>query len=125
MIAYQTNEDGVFVSTVECDPNPLEPNSFLVPRNAVTQEPPTPDEGQWARWDSEKWIIEEIAYPEPDFSEEEEEELTREIVELNRLAAYARYSDPLFFGWQRGENSEQDWTDAVASVKEMHPYPAV
>jgi hypothetical protein len=49
--------------------------------------------------------------------------LTLEDVEARRRAAYQTYSDPLFFGWQRGENTEQDWLDAVQAVKDANPYP--
>lgn len=44
------------------------------------------------------------------------------IKELRRLE-YASKSDPLYFGWQRGENTEQDWLDAVQAVKDANPYP--
>ena len=48
---------------------------------------------------------------------------TTEQVEEARRVAYQTDSDPLFFGWQRGENTEQDWLDAVQAVKDAHPYP--
>jgi len=44
-------------------------------------------------------------------------------VENARRAAYAEFSDPLFFEWQRGDGTEQAWLDAVAAVKAAHPYP--
>jgi hypothetical protein len=44
-------------------------------------------------------------------------------VENARRAAYATDSDPLFFEWQRGDGTEQEWLDAVAAVKAAHPYP--
>ena len=44
-------------------------------------------------------------------------------VQEARRQAYIREADPLFFGWQRGENTEQDWLDAVQKVKEQNPYP--
>jgi len=34
----------------------------------------------------------------------------------NRLAAYQAESDPLFFKWQRGEATEQDWHDKIAEI---------
>lgn len=40
-----------------------------------------------------------------------------------RRACYQRDSDPLFFGWQRGDNTEQEWLDAVQAVKDAYPYP--
>jgi len=29
----------------------------------------------------------------------------------------------VFFDYQRGEVTEQDWLDAVQAVKDAHPYP--
>jgi len=29
----------------------------------------------------------------------------------------------LFFEYQRGEATEQEWLDAVQAVKDAHPYP--
>ena len=31
-------------------------------------------------------------------------------------------ADPLYFGWQRGENTEQEWLDKVAEIRARHPY---
>lgn len=39
-----------------------------------------------------------------------------------RAAAFRAESDPLFFGWQRGENTEQEWLDKVAEIRARHPY---
>lgn len=43
--------------------------------------------------------------------------------EQARRLAYSQTADPLFFGWQRGENTEQEWLDAVQAVKDSYPYP--
>ena len=48
----------------------------------------------------------------------------KKSVRLARQAAYQTQSDPLFFGWQRGDNTEQEWLDAIQAVKDAHPYPA-
>ena len=45
------------------------------------------------------------------------------IVESNRLAAYEKDSDPLYFKWQRGDATEAEWRAAVAKVKADNPYP--
>jgi hypothetical protein len=45
------------------------------------------------------------------------------LVERARQAAYALEADPLFFQYQRGEVTEQEWLDAVEAVKTAHPYP--
>jgi len=42
-----------------------------------------------------------------------------------RAVAYAQTADPLFFKFQRGEVTEQEWLDAVQAVKDAHPYPEV
>jgi hypothetical protein len=42
-----------------------------------------------------------------------------------RAVAYAQTADPLFFKWQRGEVTEQEWLDAVEAVRVAHPYPEV
>ena len=44
-------------------------------------------------------------------------------VEAARRLAYEQQSDGLFFEWQRGDNTEAAWREAVAKVKAQHPYP--
>ena len=44
-------------------------------------------------------------------------------VEQARAAAYRETSDPIFFEYQRGDATEQEWLDAVQAVKDAHPYP--
>lgn len=41
--------------------------------------------------------------------------------EQNRINAYQRESDPIFFKWQRGEATEQDWLDKIAEIKAQFP----
>ena len=46
-------------------------------------------------------------------------------VRAARHSAYAAPDGPdaIFLRWQRGDASEQEWLDAVAAVKDAHPYP--
>lgn len=44
-------------------------------------------------------------------------------IERLRQAAYATQSDPIFFLYQRGDATEQEWLDAVEAVKSQFPYP--
>jgi hypothetical protein len=44
-------------------------------------------------------------------------------VEQARHAAYVTDADPLFFKWQRGTGTEQEWLDSVQAVEDAHPYP--
>jgi hypothetical protein len=39
-----------------------------------------------------------------------------------RLKAYPIDSDPIFFQWQRGLKTQQEWLDAVDKVKIQYPY---
>jgi hypothetical protein len=50
-------------------------------------------------------------------------EAARERVEQARAQAYRETSDALFFQYQRGDKTEQEWLDAVQAVKDAHPYP--
>ena len=48
---------------------------------------------------------------------------TKADIEYERRMMYWEKSDPLFFSWQRGETTEQEWLDAVQAVKDQLPYP--
>jgi hypothetical protein len=50
-------------------------------------------------------------------------EVAYEQVEKARASAYRETSDPIFFEYQRGDKTEQEWLDAVQAVKDAHPYP--
>lgn len=40
--------------------------------------------------------------------------------EYRRGQAYIKEADPLFFKWQRGEATEQEWLDKIAEIKARH-----
>lgn len=40
----------------------------------------------------------------------------------HRLVAFRDEADPLFFGWQRGENTEQAWLDKCEEIRQRFPY---
>jgi hypothetical protein len=44
-------------------------------------------------------------------------------IESQRKVAYTTESDPLFFKYQRGDATEQEWLDAVEAVQTKYPYP--
>jgi len=50
-------------------------------------------------------------------------EVAHEQVEQARQVAYRETADPIFFQYQRGDATEQEWLDAVQAVKDAHPYP--
>lgn len=54
---------------------------------------------------------------------EVEYERDLKIAQNNRRAAYADYSDPLYFSFQRGESTKEEWLAAVNEIKARYPYP--
>lgn len=44
-------------------------------------------------------------------------------IEVKRRKAYAEEADPLFFKWQRGEKTKEEWENKVAEIKERFKYP--
>ena len=68
--------------------------------------------------DSPKPTLAEIeaAWPDVQIS------LANEAARRSRLAAFRDEADPLFFGWQRGENTEQAWLDKCEEIRQRFPY---
>lgn len=54
-----------------------------------------------------------------------EHDLLVQNVSQSRAAAYAAPggSDGIFFKYQRGEATEQEWLDAVTEINARYPYP--
>lgn len=44
-----------------------------------------------------------------------------ELQRIKRQQAYMKESDPLFFKWQRGEATEQEWLDKIQEIKNRFP----
>lgn len=55
----------------------------------------------------------------------EEPARQRKGVEDTRRGQYQLIADPLYFGWQRGDNTEAEWLAAVDKIKTDNPYPEV
>ena len=51
-----------------------------------------------------------------------EVEVINAAAKMSRVESYRSESDPLFFGWQRDENTKQDWLDKVNEIRERYPY---
>ena len=43
--------------------------------------------------------------------------------EANRQAAYVQEADPLFFKWQAGESTAQEWLAKREEIRSRYPYP--
>ena len=52
-----------------------------------------------------------------------EQAQAQSAVDALRHAAYAAESDPLYFKWQRGEATEQEWLDKIAEIQARYPDP--
>ena len=44
-------------------------------------------------------------------------------VEAARAAAYREIADPVFFRYQAGEATKEEWKAARQAVRDAHPYP--
>jgi hypothetical protein len=40
-----------------------------------------------------------------------------------RQAAYTAEADPLFFKWQAGEDTEEEWKAKRQEIRDRYPYP--
>ena len=73
------------------------------------------------------WLSEDIAKPTAEELQAEwaqvEYEIAYATVEADRQDAYRQTADPIFFEFQRGDKTEQEWLDAVQAVKDAQPYP--
>lgn len=48
---------------------------------------------------------------------------TKAQISAMRQAACQLESDPLFFKWQRGEATQQQWLDKIAEIRARYPNP--
>lgn len=81
----------------------------------INEDTPVLVGDQWTQvWNVTDATAEEIA--------ERKAQLTAQA-EAQRAEAYRTESDPLFFKWQRGAATEQEWLDAVAAIKARYPDP--
>ena len=62
-------------------------------------------------WNGIEWV--EVLPPPP----------SREEQDFNRKYAYTQESDPLFFKWQAGEGTEQEWLAKREEIRSRYPYP--
>jgi hypothetical protein len=81
----------------------------------VTEETPVLIDGQW----TQVWVVTDASAEE--IAERKEQQL--QGIKADRANAYQIEADPLFFKYQRGEGSEQDWLDKVEEIRQRFPYP--
>jgi hypothetical protein len=86
----------------------LYPLGSVNTQDGDTARPMTAEE--WQAWVDETW---NASNP------------TQAEVDALRHAAYVAESDPLFFQYQAGEITEQEWLDKRAEIKSRYPNPEV
>lgn len=52
-------------------------------------------------------------------------EIEYKKVEVIRRVAYVETTDPMFFSYQRGETTKEEWEAAVQEIKLANPYPEI
>jgi hypothetical protein len=50
------------------------------------------------------------------------QEKAKKRVEFNRSIAYQQEADPLFFKYQRGESTKEEWEAKVEEIRNKFPY---
>ena len=77
--------------------------------------------------DELKWLDETQTQPSEAEIQAELERLIaeqpRKEAEAFRSAAYQREADPLFFKYQRGEATKEEWEAKVEEIRARYPYP--
>lgn len=118
-LVCQTDCDGYYVGLTVADESPLEPGVFLMPGGCVDTTPPDLAEDTRYKWNNDKWIVEKIIIqqeiPEPEIVLTDAEKL--EIKKTNKRIAFQDECDPLFFKWQRGQATKEEWLAKIEEIE--------
>lgn len=102
----EINEEGIVVNVILWDGvSELEGSE-----NLTLLEEDGPAGPDWVL-DGEEWVAPPSNEPE----------IAQPSVDELRQAAYTAEADPVFFKWQRGEATQQDWLDVIADIKARYP----
>lgn len=77
-----------------------------IPVNPAFVEVPIPRPDDTHDWDGEKWV------------KTDRENMANKAL---REEAYKKESDKIFFKWQRGEATQEEWLDKVNEIKARYP----
>jgi hypothetical protein len=95
--------------------NPTSIPSFNRVTENIIEGTPSFHDGQWFQvWVVTNATVEEITARKAQQIEE---------INLQRSYLYREEADPLFFKYQRGEATEQEWLDKVDEIRARYPYP--
>lgn len=79
----------------------------------VTEGEPQLVNGVW----TQNWVATEV--DDEELVERQQAEFEKQ--EALRREAYQKLSDPLFFKWQRGEATKDEWLTVVSQIKDWYP----
>jgi len=84
---------------------------------------------EWVlRGDELEWLSPDIAQPtEAEIQAELDRllaEYPRKVARQARAAAYASEADPLFFKYQAGEVTKEEWLAKREEIRQRYPYPS-
>lgn len=92
---------------------PVDQPQYDLLTQTLTETTPQQVDGEWVQvWGVSEATPEQIA--------ERKAEKNNEATQ-NRMLSYRNEADPLFFKWQRGEATEQEWLDKVSEIKLRFP----
>lgn len=95
--------------------SPREPGVYILPANSTSVEPPVARDGFVPVWGGSNWQVEPFPVPlEP---------AALPVIpsaDLRRIA-YMQEADPIFFKWQRGEATKEEWLAKITEIRIKYP----
>ena len=84
---------------------------------------------EWTlRGDELEWLDKNQTQPSEEEIQQELERLQAEypkkVAQASRAAAYSQEADPLFFKYQRGEVTKEEWEAKIEEIRQRYPYPS-
>lgn len=85
-------------------------------RQYIEESSPQIIDGTW----TQVWSV--INHSDEHIAQVEQDKINFAIkdAEKKRASAYKEESDPIFFKWQRGEATKEEWLNKVAEIKQRH-----
>lgn len=119
-LVCQLDENGYFINQTEADESPLEKGVYLIPRLAIDFPKPDIIEGKRAKFKKNSWVYEDIPQTIDNVDIQQDNNQSNHPMSKLRQLAYQEESDPLFFKFQRGECTKQDWLDKIEEIKNRY-----
>lgn len=119
-IYHYDRETGFFLGEDSAFESPLEPGVFLIPAWSTDIKPPSPADGEIAKFENGEWSLVQIPGPAPEAEIEPCEIVVKDPRSL-RQAAYENEADPLFFKAQRGEATMEEWEAKIEEIRLRYP----